>query len=117
MTRPFARYNGHGHRRDIHDLPQAVVDNQQRLAGRAIARALARARAMEIVERCGELYSVELAAVTGWDPIYAKLVLVGLERDRRLVGEHRVSPLSGHGRRYFRLPPIGDGPPPEKATS
>lgn len=59
---------------------------------------------MELVERCGEVYSVELAAVTGWEPHYAKLVLVGLEHEGRLVGERRHSPLSGHGRRYFRLP-------------
>jgi predicted transcriptional regulator len=70
---------------------------------RARERAGHRAAALELVRARGELYSVELACAKGWSATYAKHVLRALETAGLLSSEHRFAPLSGHGRRYYRI--------------
>lgn len=70
---------------------------------RAHERAAQADTAMEVVRARGDIYSVELAAATGWTESHASLVLKALEADGLLTSTMEPSPKSGLGRRYFRL--------------
>jgi hypothetical protein len=111
MKRPHARFNGPGHNQPAPANDNARVPDTRDTSDAKSRAAVARARAARERDRffalrfvqasLSPVYCVELAAVFGWRVIYARGVLLALEREGLLVSTRRPAPRSGNGRRYF----------------
>jgi hypothetical protein len=109
VKRPSARFNGPGHLVAAVEAQERVTCEQVReyLHARSLERAQLRRQhrqlAIEWLRNHDEGYSTDLARAFGWRDSYAAVVLRVLEREGALTSEHRPSPVSGNGRRYFRM--------------
>lgn len=118
--RPHARFNGVNHRKDEPRAPQCIApandnaDNTPRAMNDPKARAaIARSRAARqrdrffayrhVQQSLNPVYCVELAAAFGWRVMYARTLLLGLEREGWLSSTRTPAPRTGNGRRYFRV--------------